>query len=58
MKDSNNILYSEEDNFFMFKKEHYILVDYYIKGFKKEYGIDIKTINTKDIKARKIFVRN
>ena len=42
----------------MFKKEHYILVDYYIKGFKKEYGIDIKTINTKDIKARKIFVRN
>ena len=107
LKDSNDLLYSEEDNFFTFKKEQHkendfkektllvfdlgggtfdvtcltitiedgepqfeilghsgnvllggddidnILVDYCIKEFKKEYGIDINTRNTKDIKARK-----
>ena len=30
-----------------------IFVDYYIKGFKLEYGIDIETRNTKIIKVRK-----
>ena len=30
-----------------------IFVDYYIKGFKLEYRIDIETSNTKNIKVRK-----